>query len=140
MEWNLNEIKEQVEALDGLNSQEKYLNMDGALRSFYDAVMEEVTDGVAQGGYELEVSTQMGRGGISLWKDVEDPELGEGSIPIYEGIDFEDETEAFLETLSTNLEYSNDPDQILDNVVEYFVDKYLDLAMEYDEGSEEDWA
>ena len=140
MEWNLNEIKEQVEALDGLNAQEKYLNMDGTLRSFYDAVMEEVTDGVDQGGYGLEVSTQMGRGGISLWKTVEDPEVGEGSIPVYEDIDFEEETEDFFETLSANLEYSDNPDQILDSVVEYFVGKYLDLAMEYDEDSEADWA
>lgn len=140
MEWNLNEIKEQVEALDGLNAQEKYLNMGEALQSFYDAVMEEVTEGVNQGGYELEVSTQMGRGRIDLWKSVEDPEVGEGSIPVYEDIDFEQETEEFFETLSTNLEYSDNPDQILDNVVEYFVGKYLDLAMEYDEDSEEDWA
>lgn len=74
MEWNLNEIKEQVEALDGLNAQEKYLNMEGALRSFYDTVMEDVTTGVEQGGYGIEVSTQMGRGSIDLWKDVDDPE------------------------------------------------------------------
>lgn len=43
-------------------------------------------------------------------------------------------------TLKDNLEYSDNPDQILDNVVEYFVGKYLDLAMEHDEDSEADWA
>lgn len=140
MDWNLEQIKEQVEALDGLNAQQKYLNMYGTLQEFYDEVMEEVTSGVEQGGYGIEVSTQMGRGSIDLWKDVEDPELDEGSIPVYEGIDFEEETEEFFETLKDNLEYSDNPDQIFDNVVEHFVGKYLDLAMENDEDSEADWA
>lgn len=99
--------------------QEWYLGIDTSrnevLNQFYDDVMNNVNCLLMNEGYVLDVSTQMGLGATSLWKDDE---------KLYT-IDFEYETRMFF-NLTSDLDIEGDWDTAVENVARQIVDWYRD--------------
>lgn len=94
----MEKVREQANALmdKSNNPQEWYMGLDNhqALNDFYNEVMETMNCMLMNEGYVLDVSTQMGLGTASLWKD--DEKLFT--------IEFNNETMMFFNTTTQVLE------------------------------------
>lgn len=116
--YTMDSIRAQANALmdESDNPQEWYMGLDKypALNDFYNEVVETMNCMLMNEGYVLDISTQMGLGTASLWKD--DEKLFT--------VEFNCETTKFFNTTTQVLE--DDWDGAVDSVAKMMYNWYLE--------------